>query len=157
MKYYLKRYGPITCSLLVLFGSGLAAGYRLAIHYGAAGPVAAGKGTEVRETAEVSPDQWIENAAHSLEKDLSLDESQSLKVRSAIAAPALGIFAEKRQANFKIHLRLLQVHDTLAQEAGLTEKQQAILKTRREQLRVHIIEKFKDIIGDKPDPLLSNL
>lgn len=157
MKYYLKRYGLITCSLLVLFGSGIAAGYRLAMHHGAAAAGSSGPAGGLREAGGVSPDQWIENTALALQKDLGLDEAQALKVRSAIATPAMGIFAEKQQANFKIHLRLLQVHDTLAQEAGLTEEQQSLLKTRREQLRRHILEKFKDLIGDKPDPLLSNL
>lgn len=151
MKYHLKRYGLITVSLAALFASGLAAGYRLGLNSGTAkAPVA------VKQAAESTPDQWIENTALALQKDLGLDESQVLKVRNAVTGPAMGIYSDKRQANFKIHLRLLEVHDTLARETGLTGKQQALLKVRREQLRRHILEKFKDIIGEKPDPLLSS-
>jgi len=153
VNYYLKRYGPVTASLAVLFGSGLAAGYRWG-QRSAEGerPVPA-----IKESAEASADQWIENAAAALQKDLVLNDDQMNRVRSAISGPAQGIFAEKRQASFKIHLRLLEAHDTLAREAGLTEQQQKLLKIRREQLRRHILDKFKDIIGDKPDPLLSAL
>ena len=153
MNFYLKRYGPITLSLGVLFASGVAAGYR----WGQASARQTVAPVVVKEAAETTPDQWIENAALALQKDLGLNESQSLAVRSAIAGPALGIFTEKRQANLKIHLRLLEVHDTLARDAGLTGPQKAMLKARREQLRRQILEKFKDIIGEKPDPLLSTL
>jgi len=154
VNFYLKRYGLITVSLAALFASGLAAGYRWGSLSSAGKSVAP---VVVKEAAESTPDQWIENAALALQKDLGLNDSQALQVRSAIAGPAIGIFTEKRQANFKIHLRLLEAHDTLARDAGLTGPQKAMLKARREQLRRHILDKFKDIIGDKPDPLLSAL
>jgi hypothetical protein len=153
VKYCLKRYGPLTASLVVLFASGLAAGYRWGRHSVAS----ASSVPFIVETVEVSADQWIENAASALQKDLALSDDQIGRVRSAMAAPAQGMFTEKRQASFKIHLRLLEAHDTLAREAGLSDKQVALLKVRREQLRRHIVEKFQDIIGNNPHPVLSAL
>ena len=153
MNYYLKRYGPLTASLAVLFASGLAAGYRWGQRNAAGLP----RPPVVTETSEPSPEKWIESAAAALQKDLALTEEQAGRVRTAIAAPAARMFQENRQARFEIHLRLLEAHDTLAREAGLTGTQQARLKVRREQLRQHIIEKFKDIIGANPNPVLSGL
>ncbi len=153
MKYYLKRYGPITASLAVLFGSGVAAGYRWGKHSAAAQDNV----PAVKESAEPGAGQWIENTALALQKDFDLTPEQTDSVRRAIAGPARAIFEDKRQATFKIHLRLLEAHDTLAREAGLSDPQKARLKLRRDQLRQHIIEKFKDIIGDQPPPALSGL
>lgn len=153
MNYYLKRYGPLTASLAVLFASGLAAGYRWGQHT----VIAQTAMPQITESSETTPSHWIENAAAALQKDLELTPEQTDRVRTAIAAPAAGMFQENRQARFKIHLRLLEAHDTLSRDAGLTEQQQALLKVRREQLRQHIIEKFKDIIGNTPLPALSGL
>jgi len=153
VKYHLKRYGPITASLAVLFASGLAAGYRWGKHSAAAQTTV----PPVVEAAERGAGQWIENAALALQKDFDLSPEQTGRVRTAIAGPARAIFEDQRQAGFKIHLRLLEAHDTLAREAGLTEPQKARLQVRREQLRRHIIQKFQDIIGDQPPPVLGGL
>jgi hypothetical protein len=153
VKYYLKRYGPITVSLAVLFASGLAAGYR----WGRLSVPASPLTPVVVETSEPGALQWIENAALALQKDFDLTPEQTDRVRTAIAGPARAIFEDRRQAGFKIHLRLLEAHDTLAREAGLSEPQKARLQVRREQLRQHILDKFKDIIGDQPPPALGGL
>jgi hypothetical protein len=153
VNYYLKRYGPITVSLAVLFASGLAAGYRWGRLSVPASPVT----PVVVEASEPGAVQWIENAALALQKDFDLTPDQTDRVRTAIAGPARAIFEDKREAGFKIHLRLLEAHDTLEREAGLTEPQKARLKARREQLRQHILDKFKDIIGDQPPPALGGL
>jgi len=153
VKYYLKRYGPITASLAVLFASGVAAGYRL----GQRSAVSHPSPTTVKETTEPSADQWIASTAAALGKDLELTAGQTSRVRDALAGPANRIFTDKRHASFEIHLRLLEAHDTLSRDAGLDDRQQARLKVRREQLRQHILRNFKDIIGDNPSPALSGL
>ena len=152
MNYYLKRYGPLTASLAVLFASGVAAGYRWG-QRAAPGPTQ----PPVVAATEPTAAQWIENTAAALEKDFALTAEQTEKVRTSIAGPARGIFEDKRQTGFKIHLRLLEVHDTLVRDAGLTDSQKALLKIRREQLRQYILTTFKDIIGDHPHPVLSGL
>lgn len=152
MKRFLHRYGLITVCLGALFASGIAAGFRWGQHH------------TVRRTAapamdnpELTPWQWGENAVAALQKDLDLSPEQADKVRGSIAGPARQIFEEKQRGNLKVHLRLLEAHDTLARDAGLTDKQKTLLKLRREQLRKHILDKFKDIVGAQPDPILSGL
>ncbi len=154
MKRFIKRYWAITLSLTVLFGSGIAAGFRWGQHQGT-GP--AGVEPAAPGTPELTPEQWAENAAAALQKDLGLNAGQADRVRESIAGPSREIFSEKHRANMKIHLRLLEAHDRLANDVDLTDKQKALLRVRREQLRNVIREKFRDLLGDKPDPLLSDL
>lgn len=149
MKRFLKRYGLLTLSLGVLFAGGIAAGYR----WGQVRPV----NVTAKPAPETTPEQWGENAAAALQKDLGLTEAQTENVRRSMSGPSQEIFAERHRANLKIHLRLLEVHDTLARDVDLSEKQKAVLKLRREQLRKLILEKFRDLLGDKPDPILSHL
>ena len=151
VKRFLHRYGLITVCLGVLFASGIAAGYRWGQHHTARAVVPA------TDSPDLTPEQWGENAAAALQKDLDLSAEQTDNVRGSIAGPARQIFEEKQRGNLKIHLRLLEAHDTLARDAGLTDKQKALLKVRREQLREHIIEKFKSILGDQQEPILSGL
>lgn len=153
MKRFLQRYGILILSLGALFASGIAAGYR----WGAVETARTVAPFETPPGREASPEQWTENAAAALQKDLSLDDAQTDKIRQSIAGPSREIFEEKHRANLKIHLRLLEAHDKLARDVELSSKQQALLKLRREQLRKLILEKFRDLIGDKPDAVLSNL
>ena len=152
MRSFFQRYGLITVSLGVLFASGLAAGYQWGRH---AAPVPAFPFTSAPEATAFNAAQWGENAAAALQRDLSLTDGQTEAVRRALAEPSRLIFEEKHRGNLKIHLRLLEAHDTLSANADLSDKQKALLKTRREQLKQHILDKFHDIIGDKPDPILS--
>ncbi len=153
MKRFLHRYGLITICLGVLFASGIAAGFRWGQHHTAEQT----SNTPPADSPEMTPEQWGENAAAALQKDLGLSAEQTDKVRGSIAWPARQIFEEKHRGSLKVHLRLLEAHDTLARDAGLTGKQAALLKVRREQLRLHILEKFKSLLGDQPDPILSGL
>lgn len=152
MKSFLQRYGLITVSLGVLFASGLAVGYQWERR---SAPVPVAGLSRAPETSPLTSAQWGENAAVALQEDLHLTDAQTDSVRHALSEPSRLIFEEKHRGNLKIHLRLLQAHDTLAAGTDLTEKQKALLKVRREQLRLHILEKFRDLIGDKPDPILS--
>ncbi|HEX2750853.1 MAG TPA: hypothetical protein VHM91_22800 [Verrucomicrobiales bacterium] len=154
MKSFLQRYGIITVSLGVLFASGLAAGYQWGRHSAA---VPAADLSSVPDSTRLSPAQWSENAAAALQKDLDLSQAQTDSVRRVLAEPSRRIFEEKHRGNLKIHLRLLEAHDILSASAGLSESQKTRLKVRREQLRLHILEKFHDLIGDKPDPILGAL
>ena len=139
--------------LTLLFASGIAAGYFWGRH--TPERVIAEKARAQAEA--LTPEQWAENAAAALQKDLALTEAQTDSIRRGMAGPSREIFGEKRMADFKIHLRLLGVHDDLGRDANLTEPQKATLKQRREQLRRHILEKFKDLANPQTDPLLSNL
>ncbi len=153
MKQFLHRYGLITVCLGVLFASGIVAGFRWGQHHTVSQTTVA----PIPDTPELTPEQWGENAAAALQKDLDLTVEQTDKIRGSIAGPARRIFEEKHRGSLKIHLRLLEAHDTLTRDAGLTDKQMNRLKVRREQLRQHILEKFKALIGDQPDPILSGL
>ena len=152
MKRFLHRYGLITVCLGVLFASGIAAGFRWGQHH-----TVSQASTPPPDSPELTPEQWGENAAAALQKDLDLSTEQTDRVRGSIAGPARQIFEEKNRGNLKIHLRLLEAHDTLGRDAGLTDKQKNLLKVRREQLRQHILDKFKSLLGDQPDPILSGL
>jgi len=149
---YLKRYGLITGSLAVLFGSGIAAGYR----WGRSGGPS-DRGLTSNGHAEATPEQWSESAAVALQRDLGLTDGQTDSIRRSLGGPSQQIFDDRRKANLKIHLRLLELHDNLAREMDLSDKQKTILLRRREQLRDLIMEKFRDLIGDKPDSILSGL
>ena len=153
MKHFLHRYGLITVCLSVLFASGIVAGFR----WGQRHTVNRTTLAPAMDSPDLTPEQWGENAAAALQKDLDLTVEQTDKIRSSIAGPARRIFEEKHRGSLKIHLRLLEAHDTLTRDAGLTDKQKNLLKIRREQLRQHILEKFKNLIGDQPDPILSGL
>ena len=152
MKRFLKKYGVIAGSLAVLFASGIAAGYK----WGRTGGPSSQAVTTTGHT-ETTPEQWRENAAAALQNDLGLTDGQTDSIRRSLVAPSQGIFEERHKANLKIHLRLLEVHDTLARDVDLSDKQKALLKHRRDQLRGLIREKFRDLIGDNPDPILSTL
>jgi hypothetical protein len=152
LKSPLQRYGLLTVSLGLLFASGLYTGFQWGRH---SAPETVAGLSPGSESTPLTAAQWGENAASALQRDLGLTPAQTESVRRTLAGPSKEIFEEKHQGNFKIHLRLLEAHDTLAANADLTDKQKAILKTRREQLRQHILQKFRDIIGEKPDPILS--
>ncbi len=153
VKHFIHRYGLITVCLGVLFASGIAAGFRWGQHQ----TVRQAADVPATDTPDLTPEQWGENAAAALQKDLDLSAEQTDKGRGSIAGPARQIFEEKQRGNLKIHLRLLEAHDILTRDVGLTDKQKALLKIRREQLRLHILDKFKSILGDQPDPILSGL
>ncbi len=153
MKRLIQRYGLLVCSLGLLFASGIAAGYR----WGTLSREKDGVQAAPAAAAETTPEQWSENAAAALKRDLGLDEAQTEKIRGALAGPALEIFEDKHQANLKIDLRLLDVHGKLQNDAILNEKQKARLKLRREQLLKLIHEKFRDFLEEHPEPALSEL
>lgn len=154
MKRFIHRYGILLLSLTVLFASGIAAGYRWGAVSGPAGP--AGMPQAVA-AVEPTPEQWSENAAAALQKDLGLSEAQTDLVRQVMAGPGREIFEEKHRASLKIHLRLLEVHDTLASSVELTPGQKATLQRRREQLRKLIMEKFRDLLGGQSGVTLPPL
>ncbi len=157
MKFFLQRYGTLTLGLSVLFASGVAAGYQWGIRKSPERPVVE---TVALPSVELTPraaSNWSENAALALQRDLGLTEAQTETVRRNLTEPYRLIMEEKHRGNLKIHLRLLEAHDTLSANAGLTDKQKTLLKARREQLRLHILDKFRDLIGDKPDPILGSL
>ena len=139
--------------LTLLFASGIAAGY----YWGRQTPGAVIAEMARAQAESLSSEQWAENAAAALQKDLGLSTDQADSVRRGMAGPAREIFGEKRMTDFKIHLRLLGVHDDLGRDANLNGEQKAMLKARRDQLRRDILEKFKDLANPQSDPLLSNL
>lgn len=154
MKLLLQRYALITASLGVLFASGIAAGYQ----WGRSQAAPAGAMTlSPQANGEITPEQWAENVAAALQKDLGLTAVQMEQARRGMAEPSRLIFEEKHRASLKIHLRLLETHDILARAVDLSDRQKSVLKHRRELLRKHIIDKFRDLIGDNPDPILTAL
>jgi hypothetical protein len=153
VKSRFQRYGLLTASLVILFASGVFTG----IQWVRRTFEPAGNQPPSSIAGPVSVTQWGENAAAALQKDLGLTEVQVESVRRTLGDASRLIFEEKQRGNFKIHLRLLEAHDTLAANGDLSDKQKALLKARREQLRRHILEKFRDVIGEHPDPVLSAL
>ena len=115
VKRQIQRYGAIAASLIVLFASGIAAGFRWGQHR-----TAARISDDAQATVpEATPEQWAESAVEALRKDLGLNGEQTEKVRRSIAGPSREILGERHRANLKIHLRLLEVHDTLARDVEL--------------------------------------
>lgn len=147
-----SSYGPLALSLSGIFAAGGAVGYYLG--KGAVAP--AGAVEAVIGTAPgASPEQWAEQAFTSLAGELQLTEDQRLKVKPHLTAAAERVFMERDRALLQMHLRLLEVHDSLARETTLDAAQQKHLVRSRAKLKASILSRFATILrsetGSVPD------
>ena len=102
-----------------------------------------------------SPEQWAGQAFDNLASELALTDAQRGKVRPYLTATAERVFLERDRALLQMHLRLLEVHDTLATESALTEPQKKRLAASRAKLKASILGRFAGILktetGSLPD------
>ena len=104
----------------------------------------------IGSTNNTSPQQWADQAFENLAGDLKLTGIQRSKMRPFLLAAADRVFMERDRALFQMHLRLLEVHDTLARESNLDPPQQKRLKQSRDKLKASISARFADILRDNP-------
>jgi hypothetical protein len=147
VKRHLQSYGILVLSLLALFASGIFIGRMTA-------PVS----RQIAAPANAVPsdaDAWVAAASGKLANDLNLDDAQRLMVRQQLDPVAQSIFADRERALFQIHLRLLELHDTLAKQGSLSDPQLKRLAASRTKLRELIIRTFPRQVRENPSLAIS--
>lgn len=148
MKRFLQHYGVLGLSLLALFASGVGIG-RYAV------PKPQPVTPPVVETS-ASSEAWVAAASRGLVRDLQLDASQELKVRQHLEPVAVAIYTDQERALFQMHLRLLELHDTLAKQVSLDARQLGHLAASRAKLKDLIIRKFPSSVRANPSLAIGN-
>ena len=148
MKRFFQHYGLLVLSLGALFASGVGIGRLTSPR---SRPV-------VQPAADVpgGPESWVAAARRGLVKDLHLDATQELKVRQQLEPVATAIYADQERALFQMHLRLLELHDTLAKEASLDDHQLKRLAASRTKLKDLIIRMFPAKVRSNPSLAIGN-
>ena len=147
MKRLLQSYGILGLSLLALFGSGLFIGRITAPSSRQVSPPAA--------SVPADADAWVAAASRGLVKDLQLDETQQQLVLQQLDPVAGAIFADQERALFQMHLRLLELHDSLAKTGSLSDTQLTRLGQSRAKLKELIIRKFPRMVRENPTLVIS--
>ena len=148
----LPSYALLAVSLGGIFAAGGAVGYFLGKGTPAPDPLG---DSMISSASGTSPEQWAGLAFDNLAGELKLTEVQRGRVRPYLATTADRIFMERDRALLQMHLRLLEVHDTLAKEASLTEPQIKRLAVSRGKLKASILGRFAGLLknetGSLPD------
>ena len=148
MKRFVQRYGILGLSLLALFASGVGIGRHTAPKPQPVAPPAV-------ETSS-SSEAWVAAASRSLVRDLQLDAAQELKVQQLLEPVAVAIYTDQERALFQMHLRLLELHDTLAKQGSLDQRQLRHLAASRAKLKDLIIRKFPRSVRSNPSLAIGN-
>ena len=69
---------------------------------------------------------------------------------------ASAIFADQERALFQMHLRLLELHDTLAKEGAMSTQQLKRLGLSRAKLKELIIRKFPRMVRENPTMFVAD-
>lgn len=142
MKRILQSYGMLVLSLLTLFASGVFVGRMTApVPVRASAPAA---------TVPADAAAWVTAASRGLAEELKLDEAQLQLVRTQLDPVAASIFSDRERALFQMHLRLLELHDTLARQGSLSDSQLKRLAASRTKLRELIIRTFPRQVRENP-------
>jgi hypothetical protein len=149
VKRILQPYGILVVSLLALFASGVFIGRM----------TAPAPGQTWRPGAAVPADAnaWVATASRGLVKDLQLDDAQQQLVRLQLDPVADAIFADQERALFQMHLRLLELHDSLAKTGSLSDPQLTRLGLSRAKLKELIIRKFPRMVRENPALVISEI
>jgi hypothetical protein len=147
VKRLLHSYGILGLSLLALFASGVIIGRLTAPSPRQAPPPAV--------SVPADADAWVAAASRGLVKDLQLDETQQQLVRRQLDPVAGAIFADQERALFQMHLRLLELHDSLAKTGSLSDPQLTRLGQSRAKLKELIIRKFPRMVRENPTLVIS--
>ncbi len=133
----------LALSLGGIFAAGGAVGYWVG-----RGEIAAPIGLEdaIGSAPGASPQRWAEQALERLAGDLQLTGEQRLAVQPHLEVAADRIFRERDRALLQMHLRLLEVHDTLARELGLEPGQAKRLAQSRAKLKASILARFASLL-----------
>lgn len=143
---------PLSYGLLVISLSGIfAAGGTVGYFMGKDSRPAADPVTGLIGTAPgVSAETWADQAFESLAGDLKLTAEQRQKVRPYLASAAGSIFVERDRALLQMHLRLLEVHDSLTREMSLDTAQKRRLTASRAKLKAFILSRFALLLKAHP-------
>ena len=149
-----SSYALLAVSLGGIFAAGGSLGYVLGKR---ASPAPDRVEAMIGAANGTSPQQWADQAYQNLAGDLKLTDDQRLKIRPFLLTAAGQVFLERDRALLQMHLRLLEVHDTLAREASLDEEQKKRLLQSRVKLKASILARFADILGTIPGSLPPDL
>lgn len=142
MKSFIRKFGILSLSLTGLFVTGVFVG-RLT---GPTSLPSAEPATKVAQNATT----WIDTASGGLIRDLALNTAQQEKVREHLTPVATAIFSDQERSLFQMHLRLLEVHDTILKDRMLDGTQQQRLGISRKKLRDRIIQAFPQMVRENP-------
>lgn len=148
MKKLITSRAVLGLSLVALFASGIGIGRM----------TAPGSRQAARPAMRfpANPETWVDAASRALVKDLKLDPAQQQKVQQQLDPVATAIFSDQERALFQMHLRLLELHDTLAATGNLNPVQGTRLAASRAQLRELIIRKFPRLVRGNPSLAIRN-
>lgn len=148
-----RSYALLALSLGGIFAAGGAVGYWLGKGQGTS--TAPGITDNIGTVAGASPQDWADQAMTRLVSDLELTPEQQSRVRPFLTSAADRVFVERDRALLQMHLRLLEVHDSLARDAALREPQKKRLATSRAKLKDSILARFASLLktetGSLPD------
>ena len=133
-----KSHVLLAASLAVLFASGLVIGRLTA------------PAPTVASTPPADDGSWMEAASRALAADLQLDAAQQQRIDGILAPVGTALGEDMESASFTMHLRLLQVHDTIAAEVPLSAAQSARLAASRAKLKGLIIGRFPERVAQNP-------
>lgn len=142
-----------------LLAAGGSAGYYIGKnHSGSANPnvtAAASSPDAILTPNRTAAGEWADQARERLTADLGLSSGQNEKIRPLLDHAADEVFRERDRSLLQMHLRLLEVHDTLAKEGDLSEPQKNRLAQSRAKLKDSILSRFAAILrsdtGTLPD------
>jgi hypothetical protein len=135
MRPFLRKYGTIGFSILLIFLSGQGIGWMLATHNCQGTP-----------PPTVDADKWTEEMLSRLVEDLDLGPDQAVGVRRQLSNTASQMQHERDRAMFQIHLQILRLHDDL--ESSVTPGQKPRLQQSRQEVIESIRRKFPQFLSD---------
>jgi hypothetical protein len=95
---------------------------------------------------------WTARASSRLVASLGLDETQTQRVETALQPLARELEQDRETTLFKMHLRLLRFHDTLAAEQGdWSPTQLRKLQASRSELKSLILRRFPAQVRSNPE------
>lgn len=145
MTSFLRRYGVLMLSLAALFASGVMIG-RVTAPAATAHPAT----TATTTTTAKAPQSWLESASHSLKRELLLSPDQETALRAPLEAASVALREDQERALFQMHLRLLVLHDSMAQSGVLHADQTRKLAESRAKLKRLIVAKFPAMVRSNP-------
>jgi hypothetical protein len=141
-------YGLLVISLGGIFAAGGSIGYFMGkdSRPAAAADPAAGW---IGSASGASPETWADQAFESLAGDLKLSADQRQKVRPYLNSASGRVFVERDRALLQMHLRLLEVHNSLAKETSLDPAQKKRLMGSRAKLKAFILSRFAVLLKNE--------
>lgn len=142
MRYYISQYWKIAVGLVSIFIGGLGFG----------GVLESMRQRHSEQQIEVASDHvdWISSTLTSLDRSLSLTDTQKERLRPKIESAAREIELSRESALLKFEISLLKLHRSIASE--LNPSQLKELRKSERKLEDRIQQRSEALLQEEPDP-----